>query len=119
MAYNGVRQTITYATAIAFHEDNRYFASGKHGFWGRTGYAVLSSVTTRNEEGGQRFSISSVSGVVGASAIASVWGPESWKGSSNIAKNAGVSFGVTAAFNVFREFLPDILHRPRPATSGH
>jgi hypothetical protein len=118
LAYNGVRQTITYGVAIAFHEDNRYFASGKHGLWPRTGYAVLSSFTTRQPDGGQKFSVSGVSGVVGASAVASIWGPESWKGASNIAKNAGVSFGVTAAFNIFREFLPDILHRPRPEPAG-
>ncbi len=50
------------------------------------------------------FSISSVTGVVGASAISSVWGPDSWKGIGNISKNAGVSFGATAAFNLVREF---------------
>lgn len=113
LAYNGVRQTITYGAAIAFHEDNRYFASGKHGLWRRTGYAVLSTFTTRHPDGRQSFSVSGVSGVLGASAIASIWGPESWKGAHNIANNAGISFGTTAALNIVREFLPDILHRPR------
>lgn len=117
LAYNGVRQTITYGVSIAFHEDNRYFASGKHGLWQRAGYAVLSTFTTRNSDGTQRFSVSEVSGVLGASAIASIWGPESWKGAHNIANNAGISFGVNAALNVVREFLPDILHRPRPETA--
>jgi hypothetical protein len=31
----------------------------------------------------------------------------------NIGRNAGVSFGATAGFNIVREFLPDLLHRPR------
>ncbi len=120
LAYNGVRQTITYGVSIAFHEDNRYFASGKHGLWRRTGYAVLSTFTTRHSDGRQSFSVSGVSGVLGASAIASIWGPESWKGAHNIANNAGISFGVTAAFNIVREFLPDLLQRPRPETAdGH
>lgn len=118
LAYNGVRQTITYGLSIPFHEDNRYFASGRHGLWGRTGYAVRSSFTARRPDGRQHFSVSSVSGIVGASTISSIWGPESWKGADNIAKNAGISFGVTIAFNIVREFLPDILHRPRGPGSG-
>jgi hypothetical protein len=112
LAYNGVRQTITYATSIAFHEDNRYFASHKKGLWARTGYAVLSTVTARRPDGSQTFSVSSVAGVAGASAIASLWGPRSWQGMGNISRNAGVSFGATVGFNIVREFLPDVLHRP-------
>jgi len=111
LAYNGVRGTITYGTSIFFHEDNRYYASHKHGLWARTRYAVLSTVTARNPEGETTFSISSVTGIVGASAIASLWGPDSWKGAGNISRNAGVSFGATAGFNLVREFLPDFLHR--------
>lgn len=118
LAYNGVRQTITYSASIAFHEDTRYFASGKHGVWGRTGYAILSTFTARRPDGRQSFSVSSVSGVIGASAIASIWGPESWHGAGNIAHNAGISFGSTALLNIVREFLPDILQRPRSETAG-
>jgi hypothetical protein len=35
-----------------------------------------------------------------------------WKGAENIGKNAGVSLAATAGFNVVREFLSDVLHRP-------
>ena len=111
LAYNGVRQTITYGTSIVFHEDNRYFSSQKSGFWARTGYAALSTVTARHPDGRRVFSVSSVTGVVGASAISSIWGPSSWKGAGNIAGNAGVSFLTTAGFNIVREFVPDVLHR--------
>ena len=120
LAYNGIRQTITYGASIALHEDTRYFASGKHGVWNRTGYALLSTFTARRPSGRQSFSFSSVGGVIGASGIASIWGPRSWQGFNNIAENAGVSFGATAALNVVREFLPDLLHRPRTDdTGGH
>ena len=112
LAYNSVRQTITYGTSIAFHEDNRYFASHKHGFWARTGYAALSTVTARHPDGRRAFSVSSVTGIVGASAISSIWGPRSWQGVGNISENAGISFATTAGFNIVREFLPDLLHRP-------
>ena len=113
LAYNGVRGTITYGTSILFHEDNRYYASRKHGVWARTRYAVLSTFTSRTPEGNTRFSVSSTAGVVGASAISSIWLPDSQKGIGSIAHNAGISFAATAGFNVVREFLPDFLHRPQ------
>jgi hypothetical protein len=113
MAYNGVRQSITYGTSILFHEDNRYYASHRHGVWARSRYALLSTFTARDPEGHTRFSISSVSGVVGASAISSIWLPGSQKGIGSISHNAGVSFAATAGFNLVREFLPDVLRRPR------
>ena len=50
---------------------------------------------------------------MGASAIASIWGPEVGRVFNNIADNAGISFGATAALNIVREFLPDLLLRPR------
>ena len=112
LAYNGLRQTITYGTSVLFHEDNRYFSSHKHGVWARTGYAVLRTVTAQHPDGRQAFSVSSVVGVLGASAASSIWGPRSWEGVDGIARNAGISFAATAAFNVVREFLPDLLHRP-------
>lgn len=111
LAYNGVRQTITYGTSVLFHEDNRYFASHKQGVGARTSYALLSTVTARKPNGTRAVSISSIVGVFGASAITSLWGPPSWKGAGAIARAAGISFGTTAAFNVVREFLPGILHR--------
>lgn len=113
LAYNAIRETITYGTSIAFHEDNRYFASGKQGIWPRTGYAVLSTVTARHPDGRRTFSVSSVAGVLGASSISSIWGPHSWQGVEGIGKNAGISFAVTAGFNIVREFVSDVLHRPR------
>jgi len=113
LAYNGIRQTITYGTSVVFHEDNRYFASHKQGIWARTGYAALSTVVAQHPGGRRMFSVSAVTGVIGASAISSIWGPPSWKGAGNIAENAGISFATTAGFNIVREFLPDVLHRHR------
>jgi hypothetical protein len=113
LAYNGIRQTITYGTSALFHEDNRYFASHKHGFWARTGYAALSTVVAQHPDGRRTFSVSSVTGVIGASAITSIYEPPSLKGVGNIAETAGISFATTAGFNIIREFLPDILHRQR------
>jgi hypothetical protein len=113
LAYNGIRQTITYSGSLVLREDTRYFASGKSGFWPRTRHALISTFTARHANGKDYFSISGTSGVIAASAISSTWGPESWKGPGNIAENAGISFASTAVFNVVREFVPDLYRRVR------
>jgi hypothetical protein len=113
MAYNGIRQSIVYGLSIPLHEDARYFPSKAHKFFPRAGHALVSGFLARHPDGKQRFSISDFAGVSGAAAISSMWGPGSWKGIGNITAIAGVSFASTAAFNVFREFAPDIFHRPR------
>jgi hypothetical protein len=112
LAYNGIRQTITYGGSLALGEDTRYFASGRSGVWLRTRHAVVSTFTARHMNNNEVFSFSSTAGVIGASAISSIWGPGSWKGPGNMASNAGISFASTAVSNVIREFLPDIFHRP-------
>lgn len=113
LLYNATRQTITYGTSLPLHEDTRYFASHSQGIWPRTRHALISTFTARHPDGRQTFSVASVAGVVGACTISSIWGPGSWKGVDNISYNAGISFAATAGLNIVREFLPDILHRPR------
>ena len=109
LAYNGVRQTITYGTSALFHEDNRYFVSHKHGVWARTAYAVRRTVTAQHPDGHEAFSISSVAGVVGASAAVSVWGPDSWKGLDGICGER---------LSIFFRHYRRLQHRPR-IRSGH
>lgn len=113
LAYNAVRQVFTYGTSVALREDTRYFSSGRKGFWPRTRHALVSTFTARTMNGRDRFSVSNTGGVIAAAGVSSIWGPDSWKGAGNIAENAGFSFASTAAFNVVREFLPDIFRRPR------
>lgn len=113
LAYNGVRQVFTYAGSVALREDTRYFASSRSGWWPRTRHAVVSTFTARSMDGKDHFSISNTGGVIAAAGASSVWGPDSWKGPDNVAINAGFSFASTAAFNVVREFLPDVFHRSR------
>ena len=113
LAYNGIRQTVTYGGSLALGEDTRYFASRDSGWWPRTRHALVSTFTARHSDGKDSFSYSATGGVIAASALSSIWGPASWKGPGNIAENAGISFASTAGVNLVREFLPDILHRPR------
>jgi hypothetical protein len=105
MAQNGVHETLTYATSVLLNEDNRYFACSCQGFGPRLGHALVSTFTARRNEH-EVFSLSSASGVVGASLISREWMPPSWRHGRNIGESIGFGFLGIAAFNVVREFLP-------------
>ena len=104
IAYNGVRQTITYGMSLWTHEDTRYFPSDRDGVWGRTVYALRSTLTARHN-GRVVFSISAMTGAVGAAAISRAWVPDSWQHPKNVAASVGLTLAGMAGFNVAREFL--------------
>ena len=103
-----VQRTVTFGLASVLHEDNRYFNSGKKGFWPRTGYALASGVLSRHDNGSLHLSISQVGGVASGALLSRFWLPPS----QDSAKDAAVSFGITMAsnmgFGILKEFLPDL-----------
>jgi hypothetical protein len=103
-----IQRTVTYGLGSALHEDNRYFNSGKEGFWPRTGYAISSGILARHDDGSRHFSISQVGGVAAGAFLARTWLPPS----QSSAGAGAVSFGITMAsnmgFSVVKEFLPDL-----------
>ena len=113
MAFNGVQCTLQHGTAAVVHEDNRYFASGKVTVAGRFGYALASPVTARKKNGVRSISVSSVTGIVGASFISRAWSPPSWQGAGNVAITAALSYASMAGMNVAREFVPGIVQHFR------
>jgi hypothetical protein len=113
MAYNGVRQTISYGVSEIVHEDNRYFASNKPTIPGRIGYVLISPVTARRRNGRRGFSISAFSGLAGAATISLAWRPPSWQSGGNVARNFMFSYAGTAGINAVREFVPGIVRHFR------
>jgi len=103
-----IQRTVTYGLSSFLHEDNRYFNSGKKGFWPRVGYALCSAVLARHDDGSRNISISQLSGVAAGAFVARLWLPPS----QNSAKDGAVSFGITmgsnAAFSIVKEFIPDL-----------
>ncbi|HTT20305.1 MAG TPA: hypothetical protein VMG82_15255 [Candidatus Sulfotelmatobacter sp.] len=103
-----IQRTVTFGLSSVLHEDNRYFNSGKKGFWTRTGYAVASGVLARHDDGTLHVSISQLGGVAAAAFLSRTWQPPS----QNSPGDAAVSFGITMAsnmgFGVVKELLPDL-----------
>ena len=103
-----IQRTVTFGLSSAFHEDNRYFNSGKKGLWSRTEYAMVSGVLARHDDGSRHVSISQLGGVAAGAFLSRSWQPPS----QHSAGDAAVSFGITMAsnmgFSVVKEFLPDL-----------
>ena len=109
LATHIVAKSIEYGGSELLHEDNRYFASGKTGIR-RVWHAALGPFEARRDDGSVGFSYSNVGGVLGGSAASLAWAPPSYRTAGHVGESVGFTFAVQAAFNVFREFLPDLLH---------
>ena len=103
-----VQRTATYGLASLLHEDNRYFNSGKKGFWPRTSYALCSTVLARHDDGSRAISISQLSGVAAGAFVARLWLPPSQDSAKDGAVSFGITMGSNAAFSVVKEYLPDL-----------
>lgn len=103
-----IQRTVTYGLGSALHEDNRYFNSGKKGFWPRTGYALTSGFLARHDDGSRHFSISQVGGVAAGAFLARVWLPPSQSSAGDGAASFGITMGSNAGFGIVKEFLPDL-----------
>lgn len=103
-----IQRTVTFGLSSALHEDNRYFNSGKKGFWPRTRYALASSVLARHDDGSRNFSLSQTGGVAAGAFLSRLWQPPSQHSAQDGATSFGITMASNTAFSVMKEFLPDI-----------
>ncbi len=113
LAYRAVRNTLSYGTSVALQEDNRYFASGKRGIPARLLHALISPVVARRRSGRDSVSVSSITGIVGASLISRAWAPPTRQGADRVGISIGLTCAGTAGLNLFREFVPDLVRALR------
>jgi hypothetical protein len=106
-----IQKTVTYLVSSPLHEDNRYFGSGKHGIWPRVGYALVSPILARHDNGRLYPSVSQVSGVAAGAFTATLWLPASQSGAGDAAASFGITMGANVATAVVKEFLPDLFRR--------
>jgi hypothetical protein len=108
-----IQRTVTFGVSSLLHEDNRYFGSGKKGFWARTGYALSSSVLARHDDGKRYPSASLIGGYAAGAFVSRAWQPPS----TGSAGDGAVSFGISMGYNVLscevKEFLPDMVRIAR------
>ena len=93
---------------ITLHQDPRYFVKAHGGFWKRTGYAISREVVTYNDDGHNTFNTSELAGNAVAAGISNLYYPASDRSFSNTANKWGQQIGLDAAFNIMKEFWPDV-----------
>jgi len=118
-----IQRTLTFGLESALHEDNRYFGSGKKGFWPRTGYGLASGLLARHDDGSRHLSISQMGGVAGSAFLSRLWQPPSQDSAGDAAVSFGITMSTNIGFGVVKEFLPDLAraitgkNRPKPVPS--
>jgi hypothetical protein len=111
-----IQRTVSYALASGFHEDNRYFNSGKKEFWPRIGFALSSGILARRDDGTRHFSISQSGSVAAGAFLARAWLPPSQSSFTDGLESFGLTTASNIGFGVAKEFLPDMI---RPFTKKH
>ena len=109
MGQYAIRKTVTFGLESMLHEDNRYFPSGKRGFWPRTGYALSCGLLARDDNGRRHPSASLLVGMAGGAYLSRFWQPAGNRSVGDAAVSFGVSMAWNIGFGVVKEFLPDML----------
>lgn len=96
---------------VAFKQDPRYFTKGHGSFFTRASYAASRLVVTRSDKGTEQFNISEIAGNLAAAGISNAYYPAPKRGVGNTMNNWAVQLGLDGAFDVMKEFWPDIAHK--------
>jgi len=108
-ATNAVSKTVEHGIAAKLHEDLHYHRSQQRGIAPRLGYALKSTVVTRNTRTGKR---TPAAGRIAGHAAAGAF-TQGVLAAGSGASTAGVGLAVDAGSNVAREFIPPRKHRRR------
>lgn len=102
---NLIKQTTIYGLDSALKLDSHYYRSQKKDVGSKIKNALISPVTARNSSGKRVVGVPRLVGTYTASVVAAeTWYPSryDWKDG---AKSATISFGISAAYNLFKEFV--------------
>jgi hypothetical protein len=107
-----IRQNIAFGVRAIDHEDPRYFVLG-HGDtnWKRTRYAMVHEFVVRNDNGTMMPAYSRLVADFGMPFIAQQWRPTRFQTVPEGLRAGSCALALGAAFNVGREFWPDIRKR--------
>jgi hypothetical protein len=106
-ATNAVNQTVKHGVAAKLHEDLHYQRSNKKGVGPRLGYALKSTVITRNTKTGKG---TPAAGRIAGHAAAGAF-TQGVLAAGSGASTAGVGLAADAGANIVREFVPRRKHR--------
>jgi hypothetical protein len=91
-------------------EDPRYYTLGHGRFFKRTGYAVSRLLVTRTDSGGRTFNVSEIVGNGAGAGISDTYYPSRERTWTKTGQKWLTQIALDGAFNVLKEFWPDINH---------
>lgn len=92
------------------HDDPRYFRRAKGPILHRLYYSATRTVITRKDSGEPTFNIPVVAGFLLQQSISTIYYPPEDRSASRVFQNWGTSLAFNSAYNVLKEFYPDLLH---------
>jgi hypothetical protein len=105
---NVVKGVIQSAGDALLKQDPRFIRSGGGGFWRRVGHAVLFTVFTYDDGGRTCFGSANVASFYASNVVSAAFYPPGHHAWREGVQAANLQMAMSAAFNVFQEFWPDI-----------
>jgi hypothetical protein len=116
--YIAAHNTIALGFDLALHLDPRYRRLGEGGFKPRMWNAVRQTFIADKDSGGTMINVSELAGSFGAGFIANTWEPAGHNGVGDGLTRGTIGLAYHTLKNVVREFLPDLMHPGKHASSG-
>ena len=91
-----------------FHTDPRYYRVGSGNVFSRAGYAVTRVLVTRTDSGRRVFNAPEILASATSSGISRTYYPDNERNAGDFAYSMGSRIAFDAAYNVAKEFWPDV-----------
>ena len=96
-----------YAVGTAFHEDPRFFPSGKRGLWTRTVYVLTNTLMARSDDGKRMPAFANYTASVSGGFAPAAWLPPSANSLTRSLQRTGAMLGMIIGMNMGIEFRSD------------
>jgi hypothetical protein len=105
---NALQETYEAAGAALLQHEVRYIRRGHSGFLQRAVHALTANFVTYDRSGRRTPHVARVGSVVAAEFTGNLWMPAGYRDASTAMQGAGMQLGVGSAFNLIREFAPEL-----------
>ena len=101
----------TFLYPSLFHQDPRYYRQGAGGAKSRLGHALIHRFVAQSDSGARMPNYSEWFGTVSSTALSNLYHPGNLRGFEPTASRVGFNVGNDIAWDVLREFWPEIAHK--------
>ena len=103
-----LEETYEAAGAALLQHEVRYIRSKRSGFLPRAAHALTANFVTYDRSGRRAPHFARVGSVFAAEFTGNLWMPDGYRSASTAMRGVGVELGVSSAFNLIREFAPEL-----------